>query len=246
MEDVSGDGAEEEHKPVTLFETLRLIGTSRQMQCAIPIIFYNGMRCVCTRLHPRTSVGDGASACVRLPSPARVNCSVRGCARGCSWGVTLVTRCVCVRAFAVAPGCLVCCASACFGVPLPSLGFFFGDFPTFYADTTSTVGGKTIYRLLPNKDVGFVVATFYLVNSLGAWQKNGAHVVPARAGVHSDALTPVHSCKHAQAQPCKGTRGLLARPPPPPGACDRLGLCQGTPKPPPPPRPFVVVAVQRP
>ena len=38
------DAPEEGAKPVTLFETVRLIFVSPQMRLSIPIIFYNGLR----------------------------------------------------------------------------------------------------------------------------------------------------------------------------------------------------------
>jgi hypothetical protein len=46
---------------------------------------------------------------------------------------------------------------------LCSLGFFFSDFPGFYAK-------KNAQLLLPTSDVGYVTAVFYLVASLGGVQ----------------------------------------------------------------------------
>jgi hypothetical protein len=44
-----------------------------------------------------------------------------------------------------------------------SLGFIFSDFPLFYGDTKDPV----YESMIPKKDVGFVAATFYIVNSAG-------------------------------------------------------------------------------
>ena len=41
-----------------------------------------------------------------------------------------------------------------------SLGFFFSDFPGFYSKKHEDI-------MLPSSMVGYVVATFYLVNSIG-------------------------------------------------------------------------------
>lgn len=56
---------------------------------------------------------------------------------------------------------LPCCVIHSLLFTVCSLGFFFSDFPGFYAQ-------KSKHVLLPTSDVGYVTAVFYLVASLGA------------------------------------------------------------------------------
>jgi hypothetical protein len=51
-----------------------------------------------------------------------------------------------------------------------SLGFFFSDFPGFYSKKHEDI-------MLPTSDVGYVTATFYLVNSLGKPTRCAAQVL---------------------------------------------------------------------